>query len=62
MATAPSLNAISESVTRFYCGEVKTLKPDPETPNRWTIHQPDGSELSTFIIRTGNRYRFGYDA
>ena len=57
LSSAPSLDAISKSIARFYCGEEKTLAPT--APDAWAVIRSDGRECSGVrVIRKGHRYRF----
>lgn len=57
LASAPTLESITESVARFYMGEVKTL--EEEMPNVWTVHRKDGMQvLGVRVVKRGKRYRF----
>lgn len=59
LASAASLEAISECVTRFYCGEEKTLEPEPGVENRWIVSHPKGNPcLGVRVVKRGRRYRF----
>jgi hypothetical protein len=56
-ASAPSLETISECITRFYMGEVKTLEVERE--GSWTVHNSDGMPLlGVRVVKRGKRYRF----
>lgn len=56
LASAPTLEAITEAVARFYGGEVKTL--EEERPNVWTAHHKDGVQvLGVRVVKRGKRYR-----
>jgi hypothetical protein len=56
LASAPTLEMITESVTRFYAGEIKTLEVERE--NVWTVHNPDGMPLiGVRVVKRGKRYR-----
>lgn len=57
LASAPTLELIADSVTRFYAGEVKTF--EVERDNVWTVHHPDGTPLlGVRVVKRGKRYRF----
>lgn len=58
LATAATLDAIGESIARFYCGESKTLIPTG--PDTWAICWAcDNEPLSGVqVIRKGGRFRF----
>lgn len=60
LASAPSLDAINESVTRFYCGESKTLKPEPGKADSWLVCWTHDEEplLGVRVVKRGRRYRF----
>jgi len=59
LASAPTLDAISESVTRFYCGEQKILTPEPGKPDTWLVCRTDGSPLlGVRVVKRGKRFRF----
>jgi hypothetical protein len=58
LATAPTLESIRESVSRFYCGESKTLIPTG--PDSWkVIGTYDSKEApGVRVIRKRGRFRF----
>ena len=57
LASAPTLESITDAVARFYMGEVKTL--EQEKLNVWTVHHKDGMQvLGVRVVKRGNRYRF----
>jgi len=57
LASAPSLETLAESITRFYAGEAKTIVPDGD--NKWRVAFPDGTPLlGVHIVKRGKRYRF----
>ncbi len=57
LSSAPSLDAIKDSVTRFYCGEEKTLQQVSEM--EWRLAHGDGEPLSGVrIVKKGRRFRF----
>lgn len=59
IATAPTLDAIGESIARFYCGESKTLMAEPDKADSWLVIGSDGNPLlGVRVIRRRNRYRF----
>ncbi len=59
LATAPTLDAIGESIARFYCGESKTLIPEPDKANSWLVCGSDGNPLlGVRVFLRRNRYRF----
>lgn len=57
LASAPTLEEITESITRFYAGETKRL--EEEKPDVWTVHHPDGIPVIGVRVRKyKKRYRF----
>lgn len=57
LASAATLDAITEAVSRFYMGEVKYL--EVEKDNTWTVHNPNGQQLlGVRVVKRGKRYRF----
>lgn len=58
LASAPTLEAIRESVMRFYCGQSMTLVPTSETSWK-AIGTYDSKEaLGVRVRKVRNRYRF----
>lgn len=59
LASAPTLESISESIGRFYCGSTKTLEPEPGKVDRWLVINPNGIHcLGVRVVKRGKRYRF----
>lgn len=59
LASAPSLDAMSESVARFYCGERKALTPETGKIDTWLVCHSDGTPLlGVRVVKRGRRYRF----
>lgn len=57
LASAPSIESLSEAITRFYMGETKTLEVERE--GCWTVHHADGTQLiGVRVVKRGKRYRF----
>lgn len=55
-ASAPSIEAMTKSVTKFYCGEEKLLVQKSE--KEWGIHS-EGKEISGVrVSRRGRRFYF----
>lgn len=60
LASSPTLDGIKASVTRYYAGEEKELRPDSEG---FTVHSmTDGRKLSTAVVQTTRGFYFGYSA
>lgn len=57
-ASAPSLDGIRECITRFYCGESKTLVPTGD--DSWKlVSTHTGKDLDGMrVIRRRGRFRF----
>ena len=55
LATAPTLDDITASVARFYCGEGKELRPDGEG---WRIYGARGEIPAMRVVCKRGRYRF----
>ena len=58
LSTAPTLDAIRDAVTRFYCGDSKTLIP--EGPDNWKIVGTMSGDTvpGVRVVRSRNRFRF----
>lgn len=59
LASAPTLDGISESITQFYCGESKRLEPEADRHNAWIVVGSNGNPLiGVRVVKRGRRYRF----
>lgn len=59
LASAPTLDAIGDSIARFYCGERKTLEPEADKPNAWLVIRADRTPLlGVRVFKRGKRFRF----
>lgn len=58
LSSAPSLDAIRDSISRFYCGQSKTAIPVGE--NEWKLVDTISGDQTpgVRIIRKRGRYRF----
>lgn len=57
LASASTIESITESIARFYMGEVKSLEVERE--GSWTVHRADGTPLlGVRVVKRGKRYRF----
>lgn len=60
LASSPTLDGIKASISRYYAGEEKELRPDKEG---FAVHSvSDGRKLSTEVIQTTRGFYFGYSA
>ena len=57
LATAGTLDGISDAIARFYMGERKFLEACG--PNSWRVTRSDGSPLlGVRVFKRGSRFRF----
>lgn len=57
-ASSPTREGILAHITRFYCGESKTLQPTL-LPGLFAIISPSGRTLSTVVLETKRGFYFG---
>lgn len=61
LSSAPSLEALSKSIARFYGGEPRDL--ECQGADLWRVIREDGAACSGVrVIRKGRRYRFEMDS
>jgi hypothetical protein len=60
LASAPTLERLTQSMTRYFCGEEKELRK-ADGQDVYTVHsQKDGRQLSTQVVETTRGFYFGY--
>lgn len=61
-ATSPTMEGILAQITRFYCGESKTLQPIPLRPGLFSVISASGRVLSTVVLETKRGFAFGFSS